>query len=82
MTVCQYTGIYELKFYLQYIQGTDEYALGFNKLEHPLMYSSRSEAMAFCIDYCNDETFEIIDVDDSNWQELFDSGVFDYEPEF
>ncbi len=46
------------------------------------MYSSRSEAMAFCIDYCNGEQFEIIDVDDNNWQELFDSGVFDYEPEF
>ena len=70
-----------MKFYLQYIQGTDEYALGFNKIEHPLMYSSRSEAMAFCIDYCNGESFEIIDVDDNNWQELFDSGVFDYDPE-
>lgn len=45
------------------------------------MYSSRSEAMAFCIDYCNGENFEIVDVDESNWQELFDSGVFDYEPE-
>lgn len=45
------------------------------------MYSSRSEAMAFCIDYCGREPFEIIDVDDSNWQELFDSGAFDYEPE-
>ncbi len=45
------------------------------------MYSSRSEAMAFCIDYCNGESFEIIDVDDNNWQELFDSGVFDYDPE-
>ncbi len=46
------------------------------------MYSSRAEAMAFCIDYASGEPFEIIDVDDSNWQELFDSGAFDYEPDF
>lgn len=46
------------------------------------MYSSRAEAMAFCIDYASGEHFEIIDVDDSNWQELFDSGAFDYEPDF
>ena len=71
-----------LKFYLQYIAGIEEYALGFNKIEHPLMYSSRAEAMAFCIDYASGEPFEIIDVDDSNWQELFDSGAFDYEPDF
>ncbi|MDN3377951.1 MULTISPECIES: hypothetical protein [unclassified Pseudoalteromonas] len=70
-----------MKFYLQYISGIEEYALGFNKIEHPLMYSSRAEAMAFCIDYCGREPFEIIDVDDNNWQELFDSGAFDYEPE-
>ncbi|HEA16215.1 MAG TPA: hypothetical protein ENH88_07170 [Pseudoalteromonas prydzensis] len=70
-----------MKFYLQYISGAEEYALGFNKIEYPLMYSSRSEAMAFCIDYCGREPFEIIDVDDNNWQELFDSGAFDYEPE-
>jgi hypothetical protein len=81
MTACHCNKETALKFYLQYISGTDEYALGFNKIEHPLMYSSRSEAMAFCIDYCNGESFEIIDVDDNNWQELFDSGVFDYEPE-
>lgn len=69
-----------MKFYLQYISTTDEYALGFNKIEHPLMYPSRSEAMAFCIDYSDGELFEIIDVDLNNWQELFDSGAFDYEP--
>ena len=71
-----------MNFYLQYIESMDEYALGFNKIEQPMMFYSRAEAMCFCIDYANGQHFELIDVDDSNWQELFDSGAFDYDPDF
>ena len=66
-----------MKFFCQYIPGTEEYALGFSELDQPIMFRSRAEAFAFCIDYSQGDEFDFIDVDDSNWQELCDSGAFD-----
>lgn len=70
-----------MQFYLQYVESIDEYCLGFNKVETPLMFSSRAEAVAFCIDYARPDTFEIIDVTPENYHTLSDSGAFDYDPE-
>ena len=78
MCVCWWCA---MNFYLQYMESIDEYALGFNKVEQPLMFRSRAEAMCFCIDYADGEDFKLIDVDDNNWQSLYDSGAFDYEPD-
>lgn len=70
-----------MQFYVQQIEGTGEYALGFCKASEPLLFSSRAEAFAFCIDYMNGQDFEFVDVDENNWLELYESGAFDYDPD-
>ncbi|PAJ71875.1 hypothetical protein CJF42_24320 [Pseudoalteromonas sp. NBT06-2] len=67
-----------MKFYIQ--NSDDDFYLGFCEFEQPLYFRSRAEAFVFCIEYANGRDFDVIDVDDSNWQELFESGAFDYDP--
>ena len=68
-----------MKFFCQHIPDLDEYALGFTDVEQPLMFRSRAEAFAFCIDYAQGDDFEFVDVDNTNWHSLFESGAFDDE---
>lgn len=64
-------------FYIQYIESTDDYALHFSGLEYPISFDSRAECILFARDFVSGSDFTIVDVNDDNWQQLFDAGAFD-----
>ncbi|AIY67088.1 hypothetical protein [Pseudoalteromonas piratica] len=64
-------------FYWQEIPNQDEYGLMFSGLDTYLSFYSKSEMLAWIIDYQRGAEFELVEVDENNREELLMSGAFD-----